>query len=248
MTKAEIISAEASGGGMFLVIPSVVMLDESLSLSAKMLYGIITWKSNENSCCWCTNRTFGDVLGISQKRVSALIAGLKEGGHIDVEIIRDDETGQIIRRNIYPVVKRARKISPPIHENEDTPSLKKGIPPPENGEEKYKNKYKCKKHPIAPQGAQLPDCLFEGFWKAYPRKENRAAALRAWKKLAPDLELCHIMADALRWQRETDQWTQDGGQFIPSPASWLLGRRWEDEPGPREWGTRYLEEEGFDGI
>ena len=116
MTKAEIISAEASGGGMFLVIPSVVMLDEPLSLSAKMLYGIITWKSNENSCCWCTNRTFGDVLGISQKRVSALIAGLKEGGHIDVEIIRDDETGQIIRRNIYPVVKRARKISPPIHE------------------------------------------------------------------------------------------------------------------------------------
>ena len=137
MTKAEIISAEASGGGMFLVIPSVVMLDESLSLSAKMLYGIITWKSNENSCCWCTNRTFGDVLGISQKRVSALIAGLKEAGHIDVEIIRDDETGQIIRRNIYPVVKSARKISPPIPENEDTPSLKKGISPPENEEEKY---------------------------------------------------------------------------------------------------------------
>lgn len=247
MTKAEIISAEANAGGMFLVIPSVVMLDESLSLSAKMLYGIITWKSNENSCCWCTNRTFGEVLGISPKRVSALIADLKEAGHIDVEIIRDDGTGQIIRRNIYPVVKNARKSSPPIPENRDTPSLKIGIPPPENEEEKYKYKYKNKIPPIIPQGMKSTGYLFERFWEAYPRKENRAAALRAWKKLDPDLELCYAMAAALKWQRNTDQWTQDDGRFIPSPASWLRGRRWEDEPGPRDQGTRYLEE-GYDGI
>lgn len=248
MTRSEIVKAEMSAGGMFLVIPSVVMLDESLSLSAKMLYGIITWKSNENSCCWCTNRTFGKTLGVSPKRVSALIADLKEAGHIDVEIVRDEGTGQIIRRNIYPMVKSSRKISPPIPENMDTPSLKTGMPPPENEEEKYKVKFKYKKPPIVPQGTKLTDYLFERFWEAYPRKENRAAAFRAWKKLSPDLELCYVMSEALEWQRKTAQWTQDDGQFIPAPASWLRGRRWEDEPGPRDQETRYLEEEGYDGI
>lgn len=114
---------------------------------------------------------------------------------------------------------------------------------------KHLSKETRKKHPIAPQGAKSTDCLFERFWESYPRKENRAAALRAWKKLSPDLELCYTMAAALEWQRETEQWTQDGGQFIPSPASWLRGRRWEDEPGPRDRTRKYgWEEYGYDGI
>jgi hypothetical protein len=26
------------------------------------------------------------------------------------------------------------------------------------------------------------------------------------------------------------EWTKDGGQFIPHPATWLNQKRWEDEP------------------
>jgi hypothetical protein len=29
--------------------------------------------------------------------------------------------------------------------------------------------------------------------------------------------------------KNSQQWTKDGGQFIPMPATWLNGRRWEDE-------------------
>ncbi|MNH08813.1 hypothetical protein D3C79_682460 [compost metagenome] len=30
------------------------------------------------------------------------------------------------------------------------------------------------------------------------------------------------------WTVSTD-WTKDGGQFIPHAATWLNGKRWEDE-------------------
>jgi hypothetical protein len=68
---------------------------------------------------------------------------------------------------------------------------------------------------------------FDGFWSLYPRKEAKQAALRAWRKVKAD-ELAAILA-ALRIATHTEQWQKDGGQFVPLPASWLNGRRWEDE-------------------
>ena len=35
--------------------------------------------------------------------------------------------------------------------------------------------------------------------------------------------------NAVKAQRESPQWTRDGGQFIPHPATWLNQERWEDE-------------------
>ena len=29
--------------------------------------------------------------------------------------------------------------------------------------------------------------------------------------------------------KDTEQWQKDDGKFIPYPATWLNGRRWEDE-------------------
>lgn len=68
---------------------------------------------------------------------------------------------------------------------------------------------------------------FGDFWSLYPRKEAKQAALKAWRKVKAD-ELPAILA-ALRVATHTEQWQKDGGQFVPLPASWLNGRRWEDE-------------------
>ena len=34
---------------------------------------------------------------------------------------------------------------------------------------------------------------------------------------------------AIEAQKKSPQWTKDGGQFIPHPATWLNGKRWEDQ-------------------
>lgn len=89
------------------------------------------------------------------------------------------------------------------------------------------------KPPIVPQGTDTLWTLFDRFWKAYPRKENKARARKAWAKLAPDMALCRRMSAALEAQKCSEQWQRENGRYIPHPASWLNGRRWEDEaPAP----------------
>lgn len=71
--------------------------------------------------------------------------------------------------------------------------------------------------------------LFETFWKSYPRKQGKGACIKIWAKLKePDDTLKKILA-ALTWQRTSDQWTKDGGQFIPMPATYLNQARWLDD-------------------
>lgn len=70
---------------------------------------------------------------------------------------------------------------------------------------------------------------FERFWSAYPRHVGKRAAAKAFAKLRPDEELLGVMLVALARQRQSDQWQRDGGQFIPHAATWINGRRWEDE-------------------
>lgn len=143
MTRDEIIRKSREAGGMFIVIPSVVKLDAELPLSAQMLYGIITWRCNKGAYTWATNRELGEDLGVSAKRVSALLSQLEERGHIETEIEYKEGTKEILRRYIYPIMRSARGIleCDPPPENEDTPPTEQaypspgaGIPPPENAE------------------------------------------------------------------------------------------------------------------
>jgi len=70
---------------------------------------------------------------------------------------------------------------------------------------------------------------FERFWSAYPKKTAKQQALKAFQKLNPDEALLIAILNSLEQQKHSVQWTKDGGQFIPSPATWLNGKRWEDE-------------------
>jgi len=75
------------------------------------------------------------------------------------------------------------------------------------------------------------DVAFERFWKAYPRKVAKPAALKAWGKAKPDDLLTERIIRAVQAQSTCEQWTKDGGAFIPHPATWLNNRRWEDDLG-----------------
>lgn len=111
-----------------------------------------------------------------------------------------------------------------IKEKEEKKEGKKKDPPysPPKGDKPAKAPNREKSTPTyAPEA-------FETFWAAYPRKDDRKKAIRAWDKLKPDKPLCRVMYAALLRQKESDQWTRDGGQYIPMFSTWLNGRRWED--------------------
>ena len=73
------------------------------------------------------------------------------------------------------------------------------------------------------------DEAFARFWSFYPRHQDMTKARQAFDALDPDEELLDELLDALKVQMLTPQWTSDGGQFIPLAATWLQGKRWEDE-------------------
>lgn len=73
---------------------------------------------------------------------------------------------------------------------------------------------------------------FDAFWKIYPRKVGKQAALKAWNKLKPDLILFTEIESAIERAKRSPAWLKDSGQFIPHPSAWLNGKRWEDEPDP----------------
>ena len=73
------------------------------------------------------------------------------------------------------------------------------------------------------------DNSFALFWEAYPKKVSNPDAEKAWKKLNPDdSTIAAIMAGLAKW-KQSGEWSDNDGQFIPYPASWLNKRRWEDE-------------------
>lgn len=80
--------------------------------------------------------------------------------------------------------------------------------------------------------APLACVAFAEFWKAYPRREAKANAEKAWvaNNCAP---LITQILVAVRARKVCADWTKEGGRFIPHPATWLNRRGWEDEiPAP----------------
>jgi hypothetical protein len=70
---------------------------------------------------------------------------------------------------------------------------------------------------------------FDKFWAAYPKKVAKADARKAWaqtKDIRP--ELTNLLT-AIAANCKTESWMKSGGAFIPYPATWLRGERWEDE-------------------
>ena len=51
-------------------------------------------------------------------------------------------------------------------------------------------------------------------------------------RLSLDEEKFKKIMEALRTQKESPQWKRDRGQYIPHPATWIHGERWEDEATP----------------
>jgi hypothetical protein len=73
------------------------------------------------------------------------------------------------------------------------------------------------------------DSTFNAFWTSYPRRDGKQAAERAWGKLSPDAELKAKILAAVKRASSSPEWRKDGGKFIPYPATYLNGRRWEDQ-------------------
>ena len=105
-------------------------------------------------------------------------------------------------------------------------------------EERVESREK-REHQQTPASASPADLLdvetrtaaFDLFWEKWPRKQQRAVALRSWLKI-PIAEYAAITAGLGKWLK-SEQWTRG---VIPHPATWLNQKRWQDEDIPQFLG------------
>lgn len=65
---------------------------------------------------------------------------------------------------------------------------------------------------------------FDKFWSNYPRKENKADALRAFKRLSAPSQQIAIEDVLKRWLR----WNDDDKRYVPGAGKYLRNELWND--------------------
>lgn len=204
--------------GYWAVLVPEVRYNPDLSSSAKLLYAEISSLTGMTGYCYASNDYFSKLFEVSERTIIRLIRELAAAGCIRVE----DDVGGRTKRKIYAGLN-------PLAGYPDknvTPTLTKMSPPPDKNVTPIKNKKEDHNPPQAPQGAAWEPELFERFWKAYPRHEDKASARREWDRLKPDRKLMRTMSAALDRAKTSDEWLRGIG--IPYACRWLRNRRWEE--------------------
>lgn len=80
---------------------------------------------------------------------------------------------------------------------------------------------------------------FSKFWNAYPRKDGKQDAYKAWKSLKPNADLQRVILEDIRRRMESGgAWHGTEKRFIKMAGAYLRGKRWEDEGGVTEIARR----------
>lgn len=90
--------------------------------------------------------------------------------------------------------------------------------------------------------------LFTSFWKAYPKKRDKGKTEKWFEKNNPSKELVETMIKQINRFKDTEEWQNANGQFIPYPTTWLNGKMWEDEFETKTEKDERMEREMEDGI
>lgn len=80
--------------------------------------------------------------------------------------------------------------------------------------------------------------LFEQFWSAYPKKQNKSYSQQVFNKIKQS-EIEHIMYSLERF-KETREWMENDGKFIPMASTWLNQQRWLDFDMPEAQNEEYI--------
>lgn len=236
---------------LYCVIPGRVMDDDTLRQSGKLLYGELSALAKSEGYCWASNAYLAQRMKLSPKTVEALLRQLRDRGHIQIEVERDPDTNEVLRRKIWIYGPPGSSVPPPL-KNEGRSPQNRGDTPLKNEEENNTNReLNINIPPKAPQGGRsakrsrkpksIPEWQperFEGFWSAYPRDEDRAKAVEQWDLLPKDKELMdkhggsedallREISRGLKRHLECEDW-QDG-KGIPYAFRWLRDRRWTEK-------------------
>jgi hypothetical protein len=191
----------------FAQIPNAWLRDSRLSLKAiGLLAQIMThvpgWNMSINSLATRNN--------VGRDQIRTAIGELEEFGYLTREQSREDgRFSETIWRTSDPT-------DIPLSENPTSvnPTTKNTI----TKEEQNKNNERT-----------YNDSEFDSFWNHYPKKVDKGAAVRAFRKAIKNTDVKEIIDGAIRYALDVNL---PDKQFIKNPATWLNAESWNNGPLP----------------
>jgi DNA-binding Lrp family transcriptional regulator len=179
---------------------------------------------------WPSIATLANMVNSSERSVQRDIKELQELGELIV-FERQAPTRAIHKSNLYWV-----NLPSVAHKFADTHEVTNSDHEVTNGVHEVTNS----DHEVTPVGVititrtinnplknNYTDEQFIQFWNIYPKKIEKADALRVFRKAVNEVGFDTVMAGALRLANDPNR---PEVRFIPNPAKWLRNGGWDDEP------------------
>jgi len=198
----------------FTQIPNAWLRDARISLGAKGLLAQLLshapgWKISQES--------LGRDNGVGRDAIRTLINELLEAGYLSRSEDRErTEKGYL---GGYSYTTQDPSAEPTL----DKPT--QDNPPHKNNNIKNNNLKNNER--IYSDSIEIH---FESFWNLYPKKTDKGAARRAFRKAAKSQDLALIVDAAGRYAEDPNLPEK---QFIKNPATWLNAEAWNNGPLPK---------------
>jgi Helix-turn-helix domain len=224
-------------------ITKEIYLRKDLTPTDKLLLAEIECFS-KNGVCFATNQHFADFLGISKKHVSKLINKLASLHLISIDLIYKEDSKEIDKRIIMPRLEEQSPIlleedtPPPIEGHplpleKDTPPSESGYPLPLEAEDKEYIKEYIKepiKNKIKELNNNMVESEFELLWKAYPRKQGKAKALKSYLKARKNNSVSfERVQNGINSYKRYIEIHSVGEEYIKHGSTWFGNECWEEE-------------------
>ncbi len=83
----------------YVEVPMVVLLDDGISSTAKLLMGLITTLSMKDGYCYASNRYLSNLLKVSKRTITSSITALRRKKYIKID--NEDNSRKIYLANIF---------------------------------------------------------------------------------------------------------------------------------------------------
>ncbi|MFC4223550.1 helix-turn-helix domain-containing protein [Lysinibacter cavernae] len=202
-----------------------------LPMSQKFVLIALADMADEAHSCYPGQKMLAKMVGGSVDTIQRALTGLEGRGAISRKRrFREDgyRTSDRYVLSVGEVLKPEKKLKPQnptldIPTQDSAPTLGRNLPHLRPQKQGGKNHQLTTREPSV-----NPDTAFDEFWKVYPRKAGKAAALKSFLKAAAAVGT-EVLLEAVK-RYASDPGLPREKRFIPHPATWLNQGRWDDEP------------------
>jgi len=199
----------------FTQIPNDWLRDSRISLGAKGLLAQLLshapgWRISQENLAFAN--------GVGRDAIRTLINELLEAGYLMRSEDRErNEKGYL---GGYTYTTQDPTAEPTLdNPTQDNPLHKNNI---------------LKKNNLKNNERIYSDSEFDSFWESYPKKVDKGAALRAFRRAIKNLDPAVVIAGAKAYAEDPNLPEK---QFIKNPATWLNAEAWANGPLPKRKTT-----------